>query len=159
MSKLITAVFATVLVGFALIQVLPFGRSHANPPVRTEPNWDSPQTRELADRACFDCHSNQTRWPWYSSVAPVSWLVQRDVDAGRRKLNFSEWDRPQKEAKEAAETVREGKMPIRTYLLLHPEATLSAAERRALADGLAATLGGEGKGDEEDKREDEREDD
>ena len=80
-----------VVVLMAFIQLIPFGRAHANPPVLQEPNWDSPQTRDLASRACFDCHSNETTWPWYSNVAPVSWLVQRDVDEGREKLNFSEW--------------------------------------------------------------------
>ena len=74
-----------VLIGTALlgvIQLLPFGHDHTNPPVRKEPEWDAPETRELAARACFDCHSNQTVWPWYSNVAPVSWLVWSDVVAG-----------------------------------------------------------------------------
>ncbi len=65
-----------------LIQVVPYGRDHANPPVRAEPAWNSARTRELAVRACFDCHSNETIWPWYSNLAPASWLVQRDVKKG-----------------------------------------------------------------------------
>ena len=69
------------------------------------------QTRALAQRACFDCHSNETKWPWYSTIAPVSWLVQRDVEEGRRGLNFSEWGRPHKEANEAASSVEKGEMP------------------------------------------------
>src|SRR5581483_2821093 len=80
---------------FLLAQAVPYDRSHTNPPVTAEPRWDSPQTRELAARACFDCHSNLTTWPWYSNVAPISWLVQRDVDGGRSALNFSEWNKPQ----------------------------------------------------------------
>jgi hypothetical protein len=76
-----------------------------------EPRWDGPATRALAVRACYDCHSNETVWPWYSHVAPVSWLTQRDVAEGRRKLNFSEWDRGQKEARESGKTVRKGTMP------------------------------------------------
>jgi hypothetical protein len=80
-----------VVVLFGLIQLVPYGRDHTNPPVVAEPAWDSPQTRALAVRACFDCHSNETVWPWYSNVAPASWLVQRDVDDGRRRLNWSEW--------------------------------------------------------------------
>ena len=83
---------------FALIQAVPYGRSHTNPPVTAEAPWDSARTRELAVRACYDCHSNETTWPWYSNVAPMSWLVQRDVDEGRGVLNFSEWDQPQAEA-------------------------------------------------------------
>ena len=67
----------------------------SNPPVTQEPKWDSARTRQLAADSCFDCHSNLTKWRWYSNVAPMSWLVQSDVDGGRAALNFSEWDKPQ----------------------------------------------------------------
>lgn len=129
------------------IQLVPYGRNHTNPPVIAEPAWDSPQTRELAVRACFDCHSNQTKWPAYASVAPFSWLVQDHVDEGREVLNFSEWNRPYEEAHEAGEAVAEGEMPIDNYLWLHPEARLSPEELDALIAGLNATLGGEGGGE------------
>lgn len=122
------------------IQLVPYGRDHANPAKRVEPAWDSPETRALAKRACFDCHSNETTWPWYSHVAPVSWMVQHHVDEGREVMNFSEWDRAYHEADEAAEAVTEGEMPPGSYLVMHPEARLSAAERDALARGLTATL-------------------
>ena len=122
-------------------QIVPYGRDHTNPPVLKEPAWDRPETRRLARLACFDCHSNETVWPWYSNVAPVSWLVHRDVTEGRAELNFSEWDRPQKEAKESAKVIRNGEMPPRTYLPTHPEARLSPLEREALAAGLQASLG------------------
>ena len=75
-----------------LIQLIPYGHDHSNPPVMEEPTWDSPQTRAIVKRACFDCHSNETVWPWYSNIAPASWLVYRDVSEGREHLNFSEWD-------------------------------------------------------------------
>ena len=126
---------------FGVLQLVPYGRDHTNPAVVREPAWNRPATRALAVRACFDCHSNETRWPWYAHVAPVSWLVQRDVDVGRREVNFSEWDRPYEEAGESAETVLEGEMPPSTYLLLHPSVRLTAEEKRALADGLTGTLG------------------
>lgn len=133
----------------AAIQLVPYGRSHQNPPVVSEPAWATPETRALAKRACFDCHSNETTWPWYSNIAPISWGVQRHVNEGRRTLNFSEWNRPQREADEAAEEVAEGEMPPGYYLLVHPEARLTDAERRALVDGLAATpgLGNKGHGE------------
>lgn len=137
------AAIGAVLV-FLVIQAIPYGRDHGNPQARTEPDWDSQQTRDLAVAACFDCHSNETHWPWYSNIAPISWLVQHDVDAGRDKLNFSEWDRPQAEADEAAEVVDEGEMPPWQYKLLHPKARLSSAELQALVRGLEATLGGAG---------------
>jgi mono/diheme cytochrome c family protein len=124
-----------------IIQLVPYGRNHTNPPVRSEPAWNSAETRALVVQHCFACHSNQNEWPWYSRVAPVSWLIQRDVDEGRQTLNFSEWDRPQEEAGEAAETVREGEMPPWYYYLPRPQERLSSAERTALIAGLAATLG------------------
>jgi hypothetical protein len=123
------------------IQLVPYGRDHTNPPVTAEPSWDSPQTRALAKQACFECHSNGTEWPAYASIAPASWLVQHDVDEGRAVLNFSEWTRPQKEAKEAAQEVREGDMPPTAYKLIHAHARLSAAELDRLARGLTQTLG------------------
>ncbi|MCB9680714.1 MAG: heme-binding domain-containing protein [Alphaproteobacteria bacterium] len=134
---------AAVTVTALGIQLVPYGRDHTNPPVTQEPAWDSPTTRELAVRACFDCHSNQTTWPWYSHVAPLSWLVQDHVDDGRRHLNFSTFDQPQHDADEAAEEVAEGKMPIANYVWLHPEADLTPAERDLLVAGLKATLGDE----------------
>ena len=124
---------------FVLIQLVPYGRDHQNPDVVAEPSWDSPQTRDLAVRACFDCHSNETTWPWYSSIAPLSWLIQRDVDEGRERLNFSEWNRRQRSG-ESAETVREGEMPPLYYTVTHPNARLSDSEMQALAQGLTASL-------------------
>ena len=124
-----------IIVG-VVIQVVPFGRQHTNPPIVKEPAWDSPQTRALAKRACFDCHSNETTWPWYSSVAPVSWLTQRDVNGGRRHLNFSEWNTPQRHAGHAAEEIQKGDMPLWFYLPMHPAARLTPAEKAALIGGL-----------------------
>jgi hypothetical protein len=129
------------------IQLVPYGRDHSNPPVTGEPQWDSDRTRELAVAACFDCHSNESTWPWYSNVAPMSWLVQRDVDQGREELNFSEWDKGQGEAGESAETVEEGSMPPRQYTWLHSGARLSDAEKRALIEGFIATFGSGDGGD------------
>jgi Haem-binding domain len=124
-----------------LIQLIPFGHDHSNPPTTKEPAWDSPQTHDLIVRACFDCHSNQTGWRFYSYVAPVSWLVARDVNQGRRHLNFSQWDQPQKHAKDVAEQVKTGEMPLWFYLPLHPSAKLTDAEKQALIDGAAKSLG------------------
>jgi mono/diheme cytochrome c family protein len=126
---------------FVAMQLVPYGRDHTNPPVTGEPTWDTPATRALAKQACFDCHSNETEWPAYASIAPASWLVRRDVDEGRAVLNFSEWTRPQKEAKEAAKEVREGEMPPSAYKLIHAHARLSAADLDRLAQGLANTVG------------------
>jgi mono/diheme cytochrome c family protein len=139
--RIIGTIVLIILGLFLLIQLVPYGRNHTNPAVGQEPAWDSTQTRELAQRACFDCHSNETTWPWYSNVAPVSWLIQHDVDEGREKLNFSEWNRRQREAREAAKTVQDGSMPRWFYVPLHPEAGLSATDKAALIKGLQTTFG------------------
>ena len=130
-----------VLIAAVLIQFIPYGRNHTNPPVTREPAWNSPGTRALIRRACFDCHSNETVWPWYSHVAPVSWLVQNDVDGGRSHLNFSEWDRPQRHATDVAAQVKQGDMPLWFYLPMHAAAKLSATEKEALIDGAEKSLG------------------
>ena len=137
LRRLALSLVGALLLGLLAIQLVPV--AHTNPPVVSEPPWNSPQTRALAERACFDCHSNQVRWPWYARVAPASWLVAHDVDEGRRELNFSDW-RPGRR-NEASEKVREGEMPPQMYLWMHPEARLTAEEKQALIAGLDATLG------------------
>jgi len=134
-------VFLVGVVGlFGLIQLVPYGRTHSNPPVIEEPAWDSPRTRELAVRACFDCHSNATRWPWYANVAPFSWVVQQDVEAARDVVNFSQWNLPYDLASYSGLSVRTGGMPPTKYRMAHPEADLSDQEAKDLARGLDATL-------------------
>ena len=120
------------------IQLVPYGRDHSNPPVLAEPNWDSPRTRELAVRACYDCHSNEVQWPWYSNIAPLSWLVLGHVEDGRAELNFSEWGRRQ-EVDEIIESIVEGEMPPAYYTIIQGE--LSDAEEDGLLAGLRRTLG------------------
>lgn len=124
------------------IQFVPYGRDRANPNVQGEPAWDSPRTHALFRRACGDCHSHETRWPWYSGFAPVSWLVYRDVTEGREHFNVSRWGVQKKnEGNEAYEKLREGEMPPWFYLPAHPEAWLSDQEEQALLAGLAETFG------------------
>ena len=144
MKKIIIYGLIAIVVIFVFIQLIPYGKDHINPPVVQEPNWDSPQTREMAQQACFDCHSNETTWPWYSNIAPVSWMVYQDTIEGRETLNFSEWSpgRYAEAGEEAMEVVLEGQMPPAKYLPTHPEARLTQAERQLLADGLARSLGG-----------------
>lgn len=129
-----------VVAAVTLLQVIPFGHQHSNPAVIQEPAWDSPRTRELAKRACFNCHSNETAWPWYSSVAPVSWLTQRDVNEGRGHLNFSEWNDPLSQADDVVAEVQAGNMPPWFYLPMHPEARLTQEERAELVRGFQRSL-------------------
>jgi mono/diheme cytochrome c family protein len=148
MWKFITLIIAGLVVLFAAIQLVPYGRDHANPAVQQEPNWDSPQTRQLAVAACFDCHSNQTQWPWYSNIAPVSWLIQHDVEEGRRALNFSEWGNRHAEVDEIPEVIHRGSMPPSYYGLIHPPAQLTSAQTETLIQGIQATFGVAGEGGE-----------
>jgi mono/diheme cytochrome c family protein len=136
-----------VVLGFVAIQFVPYGREHTNPPVTGGPAWDSAATEALFMRTCGDCHSNETAWPWYTNIAPVSWRIQQHVDEGREALNVSEWGTGEQEAEEAAEVLQDGEMPPFDYTLAHPEANLSDADRQALVDGLAATFGGNVSGD------------
>ena len=93
-------------------------------------------------RACYDCHSNETIWPWYSHIAPISWLLAWDVRDGRDELNFSTWSqystqRQLKKLKESWEQIAEGYMPPWYYLLPHPDAQLAPAERDLLGQWTA----------------------
>lgn len=143
LRRLSVIAFGGLLALLVVIQVIPYGHSHINPAVASEPAWDSPQTRTLFFRACGDCHSNETAWPWYTNVAPVSWLTTRDVVEGRHALNVSEWGQKKNKADEAAKTVRNGEMPPWFYLPLHPTAKLTDAEQQQLIKGLTATFGSE----------------
>ena len=132
----LTYVNVVLLVALAiLIQLVPY-RVH-NPPVSQEPAWDSAQTEALAKRACYDCHSHETRWPWYSRVAPLSWWIAEHVEHGRGDLNFSQWpvlDFEQQEHifRDIDEQIEAGEMPLKSYLLLHREARLSDEDRQVL---------------------------
>jgi hypothetical protein len=126
-----------------MIQLIPVWLLQTNPSARAEPPWNSSTTRMLAQAACFDCHSNYTTWPWYSRVAPVSWLVTQDVIRGRRHLNFSDWHSgPQDSflAEQAASAVQRGAMPPSYYVWMHPKVDLTAAEKQQLIQGLELSL-------------------
>jgi cytochrome c551/c552 len=192
---IVLIVVGVLLVLFIGIQFIPVNRS--NPPVTAQIKWDSPQTQVLARRACMDCHSNETIWPWYSYVAPASWLVYYDVQRGRSQINLSTLGTPRQGAGafgpsndlvyrlgqmlagggrpgepgrppegqfpppgsgqqpppgqfpsggrgvagRMTEQIQSGRMPPANYLLMHPTARLTDAERQQLIQGLSATLG------------------
>lgn len=122
---------------FIIIQFFPSGRPH-NEPVTGQDialSIEVPaEVGNLIKNACFDCHSQNTRFPWYSYVAPVSWLVAKDVNNGREELDFSNWGKLSKKDKlkifdEISEMVGEEEMPLKKYILLHPEARLKKEDR------------------------------
>jgi mono/diheme cytochrome c family protein len=141
MMKKILYLVLIGLVLFGLIQLIPFGKDHTNPPIVSEPNWNSPQTRQMAKDHCFQCHSNETEWPWYSNVAPASWLLAFDVINGRSRFNFSDWKSNPTSAGELAESIQSGEMPPIQYTLFHPSSVLNAQQKQDFIQGLQATLG------------------
>ncbi len=119
-----------------LIQLVPYGRDHGNPPLSKAAIWTDPQGEQLAVQSCYDCHSNLTKWRWYSNIAPMSWLIQHDVEDGRGALNFSEWGRSQPDLGELLDQVSSGEMPPTKYTLIHPSAGLSSSEKARLGKAL-----------------------
>ncbi len=128
---------ALVIVVIA-IQFVPVNRT--NPQITQEIRWDSPATQDLARSACFDCHSNETIWPWDGYIAPVSWLMADHISEGRSRLNFSEWDKPNADLDEVTRVIERGDMPLQSYVFMHPDAKLTQSERDALIAGLTATM-------------------
>jgi hypothetical protein len=139
-GKIILVLIVVGLVVFGLLQLVPFGRDHTNPPVVSEPNWDSPQTRQMAKEHCFQCHSNETEWPWYSNIAPASWLIYNDVAEGRAQFNFSDWNKHPAELDELVEQIQYGTMPPVQYWMFHPSSRLTETQKQAFIQGLEATL-------------------
>jgi cytochrome c551/c552 len=138
--KTIIGIIIALVAVALLIQLIPLaGRGH-NPAVAQDVKWDPPQTAALARRACYDCHSNETVWPWYSYVAPVSWLVYNDVQEGRSRINFSDASQIHRSADEMVDEIQEGGMPPSQYLLMHPNAKLTDAEKLQLIQGIKNSL-------------------
>lgn len=143
--KLHKKILIGLVVLLVALQLVPVDRD--NPPV-TGVVDAPPAVVAILERACYDCHSNETTWPWYSRVAPLSFLVAHDVEEGREHLNFSEWDKLTAEKRAHAieeiwEEVEEGEMPLWFYTPLHPEAKLSEEDRTTLRAWSIAN-GGEG---------------
>jgi len=142
-AKALTVFFGATVATLLIIQIIPYGKDHSNPPVNGEPAWSSPRTRELMVNACAGCHSNSVEYPAYASFAPISWTVQSHIDEGREKINYQEWNTRQRNADETIEVIREGSMPPSYYTMFgkHPEAKLTDVEIAELIAGLRATPG------------------
>ena len=150
-KKVLVRVALAMGIVFGLLQLVPYGWWHSNPPVTQTVDWGDDETEALARGACYDCHSNETDWPVYSYVAPMSWLVRGDVENGRAALNLSELDQGGgAELDDAADTIEDGEMPPRQYQLAHPEARLSDAEKARLIDAFEALDDGQGDDDDRD---------
>jgi hypothetical protein len=147
-KKMLKYTLFIIIILFIIIQFIPVDRT--NPPVVKGPNWDSPETKAFAVRACYDCHSNETKWPVYAYIAPVSWFIADDVNDGRKHFNMSDW-KPGK-GDEAAKEVRKGDMPMWQYTLMHSDARLTDTEKKEFIAGLIATFGEKKEGNQKGKR-------
>jgi hypothetical protein len=127
---------------FVAIQFVPYGWWHDNPSVVDDAPWPDAAAEAVARSSCYSCHSNETDWPLYSYVAPMSWLVRNDVESGRDGFNFSDWGRSEGDADKAIEVIQEGAMPPERYTLIHRDASLSGEEQDVLVNALLA-MGGE----------------
>ena len=148
MKRILGYGLVVLVVLLVAAQLVPYG-SAENPPVETD--IAAPEdVRQVLRRACYDCHSNETVWPWYSHVAPAKWLVRHDVEEGREHLNFSTWNRYDAEERDEAfeevvEVMDEGEMPPAVYTPLHADARLTDADRALIRDWAMAQggVGGE----------------
>jgi hypothetical protein len=145
MRKLFKYLLIAVVIFLAAAQFLQPDRT--NPPINPASTFEvvahpRPEAASILKRACYDCHSNVTVWPWYSKVAPVSWLVASDVKAGRSHLNFSEWgflspEMAQRRLLNACDEVKGGDMPLWQYRLIHSEAKLSEQDIATLCSAAS----------------------
>jgi len=142
MSKKKRLIWYVILGGFILMQAYPMERPYVSidNPADIIANEDVPdEITNMLKSACYDCHSDETVYPWYANVAPVKWLVYRDTEEGRKDLNFSNWNTMSKDDKadilyDIAEEVTEGDMPMKIYTLTHPDAKLSDEDRKAISE-------------------------
>jgi hypothetical protein len=132
-----------LLIGIFILALISFflSGSKTNPPVKNKVEWDSQSTREQFYLSCSDCHSNETRWPWYSNFAPVSWLIINDVKEARAHFNIS--TKEQGHGYESTEMVESEVMPLDEYLFMHPEARMDSEEKEYFIVGLRKTFGQE----------------
>lgn len=147
MKKNLSIILSVLVVAFLAIQFVPVKRD--NP--QAVGDLDAPsEVKAIIKRSCYDCHSNETRWPWYSYVAPASWLVTSDVVNGRKHVNFSNWStysekRRNKIKEHVVEETSEGEMPLPIYLQMHPDAKITPEELKVLSQWMKNTFGESGK--------------
>jgi len=136
-------IFVVCVAGFALLQLTNPART--NPPVVSDmmaSNTPPPQIAAMLHAACYDCHSYETKWPWYAHIAPVSWLIASDVNDGRRDMNLSDWPndpmRAAKRMEDMSEKIGYDEMPPSKYTAIHADARLTEAQRKELTGWLDA---------------------
>lgn len=160
MRKILLRSIMGLVVGFVVLQCIPVARQ--NPPVESDIPT-APEVKAVLRRACYDCHSYETVWPWYSRIAPIAWVVERDVRKGQQKLNFSTWNRYStkqqvKKLRESWKEVAQQQMPPWLYTTPHPQARLSAEDRLLLRTWALGSVDADGSTGEPLQRREQRED-
>ena len=144
MKRILKWGISALVVVFAALQF--FQPARTNPPLKADflkATAAPPEVAAMFREACYDCHSDETRWPWYSRVAPMSWQVAQDVNDGRQHLNLSEWpadnpDRARKKIEDMSDEIDNGDMPLKKYTLIHRDARLTPEQRDTLTHWLDA---------------------
>lgn len=149
MKKVLKWIAIIILIAFALVQLMPRPAKNNNPSV-TEAHISKmvqipPEVNRILEEACMDCHSNNTRYPWYSEIQPVAWWMGDHVVEGKKEVNYAEFGtytekRQQKKWKETADQVRKKEMPLKSYTYTHPGARLSEEEREMLISWAESQL-------------------
>src|SRR5512132_1800218 len=139
-KRLVLILIGGAIVLFLLIQLIPFGHNRTNPAMVSEPNWSSPEARALVKEHCFQCHSNETNWTWYSNIAPGSWLIAYDVTKGRHEFNFSDWNNHPGKLEKMVQTIQEGEMPPIQYWIFHPSSRMNEQQKQELIDALRSSI-------------------
>lgn len=134
--------WTVIILAVLFVAIQTIRPSRINPPIDASLALEAktrvtPEVAAILERSCNDCHTNKTVWPWYSNVAPVSWYLVRHVNDGRRHLSFSDWGsyapkKADRKMQEICEQVQTGEMPINSYVILHPSAKLSDADKQIL---------------------------
>ena len=145
MARIVNIIFIFVLLVLLGIQFIPINKTN---PIITQDMQAPVEVKSILRTSCYNCHSNETKWPWYSNFAPVSWMIINDVSDARNKLNFSTWNKISFEKKEELmkdiwDEVRQEDMPLTLYTFIHPEAKLDILQKNIIKKWITGTGIGE----------------
>jgi hypothetical protein len=141
MGRIVNIFLILILFALFVIQFIPVNKTN---PIISEDMRASIEVKNILRNSCYNCHSNETKWPWYSNIAPVSWMIINDVDDARKKMNFSTWDKISFEKKEVLkkdiwDEVQQEDMPPTLYTYVHPEAKLGFPQKNIIKKWITGT--------------------
>ena len=142
--KIIKIILLILLIVFVGIQFIPTKRNQSHTVPKTDFILVNKMPEDLKNKlqvSCYDCHSNNTAYPWYNKVQPIAWFLKDHIEEGKKELNFSEWDsysnrRKKSKLKSISSQIRDDKMPLSSYTLIHRNALFSEAEKQRMIEYL-----------------------